>query len=184
MKKVTSLIKENRFAFFTTIIVGIVITLSLGTAAITKTLQMIGNTTIKENSWIIYFDDVKVAGDSVEASKEAKIVDYAKTKIEFETHLKKPGDFYEFTVYAVNDGTLDATIRDVRKSVLTEAQEKYLDFIVTYADGTPIQVCDRLDAGTRRKIIVRVVYKEDVEIIFCSKKTNESENINIKILAF
>ena len=55
MKKVTSLIKENKFAFFTTIIVGIVITLSLGTAAITKTLQMIGNTTIKENSWIIYF---------------------------------------------------------------------------------------------------------------------------------
>ena len=180
MKKVTSLIKENKFAFFTTIIVGIVITLSLGTAAITKTLQMIGNTTIKENSWIIYFDDVQVAGDSVEASKEAKIVDYAKTKIEFETHLKKPGDFYEFTVYAVNDGTLDATIRDVRKSVLTEAQEKYLDFIVTYADGTPIQVCDRLDAGTRRKIIVRVVYKEDVEINDYPTKT-ENLKFNFEI---
>ena len=180
MKKVTSLIKENRFAFFTTIIVGIVITLSLGTAAITKTLQMIGNTTIKENSWIIYFDDVQVYDGSAEASKEAKIVDYAKTKIEFETHLKKPGDYYKFTVYAVNDGTLDATIKDIRKSVLTEAQEKYLDFIVTYADGTPIQICDRLDAGTRRKIVVIVKYKNNLDINEYPTKT-ENLKFNFEI---
>ena len=32
--------------------------------------------------------------------------------------------------------------------------------------------------------LLHLNYKEDVEIIFCSKKTNESENINIKILAF
>lgn len=32
--------------------------------------------------------------------------------------------------------------------------------------------------------LLHLNYKEDVEIIFCSKKINESENINIKILAF
>ena len=32
--------------------------------------------------------------------------------------------------------------------------------------------------------LLHLNYKEDVEIIFCSKKRNESENINIKILAF
>lgn len=32
--------------------------------------------------------------------------------------------------------------------------------------------------------LLHLNYKEDVDIIFCSKKTNESENINIKILAF
>ena len=32
--------------------------------------------------------------------------------------------------------------------------------------------------------LLHLNYKEDVDIIFCSKKINESENINIKILAF
>ena len=32
--------------------------------------------------------------------------------------------------------------------------------------------------------LLHLNYKEDVEIIFCFKKINESENINIKILAF
>ena len=44
--------------------------------------------------------------------------------------------------YIVNDGTIDAMVDSVEKSALTEEQQKYLDFDVTYDNGTPIRRCD------------------------------------------
>lgn len=157
-------LKKNKFTFFMAIIVVLLTTMSLGVALISTTLSIVGNTTIKENSWIIYFDNVRKSSDSVASDKDAKIVDFKKTRIEFTANLKNPGDFYEFTVYTVNDGTIDAMVRSIERSVLTEEQQKYLQFDVTYDNGTPIRECDELNAGTRRRIKAIVKFKDGLDI--------------------
>ncbi len=157
-------LKRNKFTFFMAIVVVLLTTMSLGVAFISSTLSIIGNTTIKENSWIIYFDNVRKSSDSVASDKDAKIVDFKKTRIEFTANLKNPGDFYEFTVYTVNDGTIDAMVRSIERSVLTEEQQKYLEFDVTYDNGTPIRECDELNAGTRRRIKAIVKFKDGLDI--------------------
>jgi len=148
------------------IIIGIVLlfSITLGTALLSSLLTIQGNTNIKENSWIIYFDSVRKSTDSVASTRDAEITNYEKTRIDFSATLKEPGDFYEFTVYTVNDGTIDAMVDSVEKYSLTEEQLKYLDFTVTYDNGREIKRCDPLDAHTRKRIKAIVKFKEGVSV--------------------
>ena len=160
------------------ILVGIVLmfSITLGTALLSSLLTIKGNTNIKENSWIIYFDSVRKSTDSVASNNDARITNYEKTRIEFSANLKEPGDFYEFTVYTVNDGTIDAMVDSVEKFELTDAQKKYLDFSVTYDNGREIKRCDPLDAGTRKRIKAIVKFKEGVDI---NDYSNEEVNLDL-----
>ena len=164
IKKIVSKLKFNKFTIVMGVLFIMLVTVTLGNAFLRSTLSIIGDTTIKKNSWIIYFDDVEKSIDSVSSEKDAKIVDQAKTRIEFEATLSNPGDFYEFTVYTVNDGTIDAMVDSIEKSVLTEEQLKYLEFDVTYDNGDPIRRCDELNAGTRRWIKAVVKFKEGLSV--------------------
>jgi hypothetical protein len=49
--------------------------------------------------------------------------------------LNEPGDFYEFTINVVNDGTIDAVLSSINLTELTAAQQKYITHVVTY-NGT------------------------------------------------
>ena len=63
------------------------------------------------NSWLIYFDQIRPnTSNNAVATQPAIITDEAKTNIQFDVELDKPGDFYEFDVYIKNDGTIDAMI--------------------------------------------------------------------------
>ena len=44
--------------------------------------------------------------------------------------------------------------------VLTDAQQKYLDYIVTYSDGVSLGVKQRLDAGDSETLRIAFIYKE------------------------
>ena len=147
-------------------IVGIVLVLSitLGSAIVSSLLKIEGNTTIKKSSWVIYFDSVRKSTDSVSSTNDAKITNTEKTKVEFSANLKEPGDFYEFTVYTVNDGSIDAMINSIEKTTLTEEQQKYLDYIITYDNGRELKKCDPLDANTRRRIKAIVKFKDGLDI--------------------
>ena len=48
--------------------------------------------------------------------KAAVITPNDTTEVTYEVTLAKPGDFYEFTVDAVNAGTVDAIIDEVRST--------------------------------------------------------------------
>ena len=164
MKKIINKIRENKIKYGILGIIFILASITLGTAIISSTLNINGRTKIEKSSWIIYFDDVRKSSDSVASDKDARIVDFGKTRIEFNANLKSIGDFYEFTVYTVNDGTIDAMVDSVEKSTLTEEQQKYLTFEVKYDNGVDIQRCDELNAGTRRRIKAIVKYKEGIDI--------------------
>lgn len=112
--------------------------------------------------WNLYFDNIEITPGSVSANQEATIIGSSRAEITFDVTLGVPGDFYEFTVDAVNDGTVDAMIDQVGINRLTEAQRKYMTYVVTYSDGMEVKVNDKLKAGTSEKLRVRLAFKGEV----------------------
>ena len=100
--------RSNKQDLYIFIIMIALIGLTIGYAILNSTLNINGKSTISKNTWDIYFDNVVVKDDSVEAVKVPTVAD--KTTVDFEVALNLPGDFYEFTVDVVNGGSIDAMI--------------------------------------------------------------------------
>ena len=169
---------KKKISFYLILIGVILVGITMGSALLSSTLKVIGNSEVKKNSWVIYFDDIDIAEDSAPNSNSNDnasisvngVADPTKQNIEFTAHLNDPGDFYEFTVWTVNDGTIDAEVLSLEKSALTDEQKKYLEFDVTYDDGTPIEVCDLLyhkdsTEGPNKRLVKAIVkYKSGLAI--------------------
>ena len=115
--------------------------------------------------WNLYFDNIEITPGSVSANQEATIIGTSRAEITFDVTLGVPGDFYEFTVDAINGGTVDAMINQIGINTLTENQKKYLSYNVTYSDGMQVKVNDLLKAGTTEKFRVRLSFKDEVSPI-------------------
>lgn len=170
--------KNFRIGLFALIIVFV----SIGYAILTSNLKINGNSAVKSASWIIHWDSVEVKEGSVTGDnviKAATIVDSKKTLVEYSIVLSKPGDYYEFTVDAVNEGTINAMVNYIANTGLTEAQKKYIQYSVTYDDGTSLRLRDRLAANSREKIHVLVKYRDD-ENVNPSDLPTEEETLDLK----
>ena len=150
----------------------LVLLLTIGFAVLSTTLKINGISTIGKNTWSIYWDNIEVTQGSVYPSTAAYIKDPAKTEIEYSVRFNKPGEFYEFTVDAVNNGTLDGIITEIDSKVNGVKIENanlpsYIKYSVKYADGTTVALNDLLkkkknDLATRRKYRVRIEYDKDL----------------------
>ena len=98
-------------------------------------------------------------------------------KITYEVTLTKPGDFYEFIIDVVNDGSIDAMIDSVTKTPnLTETQQKYLNYIIEYQNGEQITTKQLVRSEAFVRMKVRVEYKEDLT---ASELPSEDETLNL-----
>ncbi len=166
----------------------LILGVSIGYAALTAQLNIDGSTKIKGNNWSIdipadNFDTTDPSctntttgvGCPIDPSNEdvggETVVDQHPTKeegqdgevnVSWAVTLKKPGDYYEFTVDAVNDGTVNAKLSEVEIKGITAAQQAFANYTVTYADNSAINVNDTLNAGVTKKVKVRVEFKSDV----------------------
>ena len=138
----------------------IVLCMGIGFSYLTSGLIIRGNTEVSGNSWDIYFDNIQVLEGSVSSSLPT--IDTNKTKVNFAVELVKPGDYYSFTVDAVNNGTIDAMIDSIIKSNFDENTSKLFDYSVTYLDGEKIRKDDLLEAKTTTTYKVFVQYKKDI----------------------
>ena len=135
--------------------------ISVGYAALTTTLNINGTANISSVGWNVHFENIKVTTGSVTASTPAAI-DNATTAVSYAVSLVKPGDFYEFTVDVVNDGTLVAKLSDITLGGLTTAADVYTNYTVTYSDGSTIAEGDTIAAGASKTLKVRVAYDSNV----------------------
>lgn len=144
----------------------IVICMSVGFAFLSTTLNINGNATVKANSWDIHFENLEVTDGSVtgESVVEAATIDTASTTmINYSIVLNEPGEFYEFTVDVVNDGSLDAKVSVAPTiSGVSSDQDVYVNYTVTYEDGTEIAANDVLNAGDTATYKVRVEYDKNI----------------------
>lgn len=137
---------------------------TVGYAALSTTLSITGKGTLSKNSWDIHFENLVIVDNGASVVTTAPTIDSTKTKVSFNITLSKPGDTYEFTVDAVNKGTIDAMLSGFSATSLTTDQQKYLTYTVTYSDGATISTKDYLKKGTSETIRVRVRFKDDLTV--------------------
>lgn len=143
----------------------VLLILTIGFAALSTTLKINGNALILKNTWSIYWDNIHnqqgatpSAGPTIGADEN----DEPATLVTFTVDLDKPGDYYEFLVDAVNDGTIDAQVQLVNKSDIPAAYRDVITYNVTYENYAAINKEDRIDAKTKSTYRVLVKYRDDI----------------------
>ncbi|MBR6949105.1 MAG: hypothetical protein IKH54_02860 [Bacilli bacterium] len=142
------------------LIIILIVVISIGFSAISTTLSITGNSTIARNTWDVHFENVQVTSGSV--TSPTPVISNNDTQVTYNVTLNMPGDYYEFTVDAVNEGTIDAMIQTFSNTGLTTAQEKYLSYSIKYESGADLANKHLLAHGTTEKYKVRVDYKKDL----------------------
>ena len=152
--------RKNKSIYIILIIV-LLICVTIGYAVINTTLNINGKSSVSKNTWNIYFDNIQIKNGSTGEVKTPTISD--QTTIDFEVALNLPGDFYEFSVDVVNNGTIDAMIENITKEPeLTEAQQKYLNYIITYENDEAITTKKLVKKEEFVRLKVRVEYRKDI----------------------
>lgn len=143
--------------------------ISIGYAALTTTLVINGESTIKKVVWNMHFanartEDGSVPIDTAHGEKAAYIPNSQETRVEYKISLQQPGDFYEFTVDVVNDGTLDAKISSNPTLVGTDGYDQYVEYSTVWDDDrTSAPAANNvIEAGHSRKARVKIKYKDNI----------------------
>jgi len=153
--------KKKSLVFIITLLI---MCFGIGYAYLTTTLSINGVTDVDANNWDVYFDNANVTTGSVTGDQviEAPTIT-SDTEVEFHVRLKEPGEFYEFTIDAKNDGTIDAMIDSITKKVNGGTTiPAYLRYDVTYQDGQSIENKHMLAAESLETLKIRVEYRTDI----------------------
>ena len=169
-------IKNRKTLYFIlSIILVSVFSLTIVYAALSTVLNITGSTQITASNWDIHLENAVVRNGSVSANAPS----ISSNNLSFSANLTKPGDFYEFTVDVVNDGSIDAMIDSVIKTPeLTAAQTKYLKYEVSYQNGESISAKQTIKSGTSTPIKVRIEYRTDLS---ASDLPTTTTNLNLKL---
>lgn len=170
-------INRKTLFFILLIIMFFSFSLTIAYAALGAVLEIHGSSEVVASSWDIHLDNVKVRSDNV--SSDPPIIT-GKSSLSFGVELHQPGDFYEFYVDVVNEGTIDAMIENVIKTPdLTEEQSKFLKYEVTYQNGESIELKQILHKGTSTPIKVRVEFRKDLDV---ADLPSSSVELNLKLI--
>ena len=160
----------------TLIIVALLVVITLGYAYLSQLLTINGTGIVDNMSWDIHFENPTVTANSnitpttaPEADPQDKVKD-----ISYEVEFTKPGDVYEFKVDVVNGGTIDGMVEEITSTIKINDAEPivitknpsnlpaYLEYDVTYEDGTEIEANHLLAANDKEVYLVHVGIKKDI----------------------
>ena len=155
-----------------------IFSLTIVYAALSVTLNIQGNAEVVASKWDIHLDNVKVTSGSVSGTDPSIT---SPTTATFSTTLNMPGDFYEFTIDVVNDGSIDAMIDSVTKEpALTTNQAKYLNYIIEYQNGESISTKQLVSKNSYVRLKVRVEYRKDITALDLPT-TSETLNLSFTV---
>ena len=148
----------------------IAFTLFIGYAVLSKTIDIKGFAGFKKNTWKIVWDADSVEVTSGSTVDVTPIVNEEKNTVTYTAELALPGDFYEFTVDAVNEGSIDGvlSVNSLIPIVTDENGETInlpegLIYTIKYADGGELKKNHLLKTGEREKYRIRIEYDKDAE---------------------
>ena len=152
------------------ILILLLLVITIGYAALQSTLNINGTSIINNSTWDIHWNNVSVTSGSVTGTNvtTAAHILTGNTEVEYSITLGTPGDFYEFTVDAVNSGSIDAMIGSFSNKVYqsngtTERTlPDYLAYSVIYSDGVAVANNQKLEANSTETYKVRVEFKRDI----------------------
>ena len=126
---------------------------------LSSNLNINGTSHINNATWNIYWDNVQVTTGSVTASTP-NISNG--TTVSYNVTLTNPGDYYEFTVDAVNAGSINAIIDSITTTLNDgpmTSLPSYLNYSLTNENGEEIAVGQELNSGETKKYKFRIDYK-------------------------
>ncbi len=157
--------QEHKRDIIVIVVIFALLCISIGYAALSSNLTINGASQIKDAVWDIHWENIHIKDGSVTAIS-APTIESNKTTVSYEVHFDTPGQFFEFSVDAVNAGTIDGMINTINSTLNgnpISTLPNYFDYAVTYFDGIPIEVKQPLDAGTTETYRVRIEYKKDIQ---------------------
>ena len=153
--------------------------ISIGYAALSSSLNISGSSTINDAEWDVGPTEpaeiVCPTGqkctinpdnpgdvdptDPTDPSGPGAVIWMDGDTVYFKHVLSKPGDVFTFTTKYANNGTIDAKVSNVTTNELNATAKRFIDYSVTYADGSEIKKDDLLKAGQSATFKVTVSYK-------------------------
>ena len=137
--------------------------MTVGFALFATQLTIHGTATVSPSKWSVHYVTNTYAEST--GSVAADSTNITNTDVTYTVTLAQPGDFYEFTINVINDGTFDATLTALTMTALTTAQQKYLTYTVTYdnvdytATNSSLSLSLPHTSGSNTKVVkVRVAY--------------------------
>ena len=151
------------------IILLLILIIGLGYAILQENLNITGASSLNNPTWDIHWENVQVKTGSVTGTNvvTAPTINGAKTTVTYSIILSTPGDYYEFTVDAVNSGTIDGMIESITSKLngaTITTLPNYLEYTISYADDVPLASNQLLASGTTETYKVRIKYKDDIEL--------------------
>lgn len=138
------------------LLIVLLVGITVGFSVLSSTLNINGTSTIKVPGWDVHFANVNVASGSVNATNPPSITS-GELAINYSVALENPGDYYEFTVDVVNNGTMDAMLNAAPTLTgVSASQDVYFNYTLTYANGNQVNQGDYIASGNKRTIKVRV----------------------------
>ena len=148
------------------LLAALIVLLGIGYAAIRSGLNINGTTHVMNNTWDVHFENYQASSGSVVPTTEPSTTGNP-TTVTYEVTLTNPGDYYEFTIDAVNNGTMDVMIESFSSKIgnteiTPSTLPPYLSYSATYSDNTPIASKQELLHNTRETLKLRIAYRDDI----------------------
>ena len=123
--------------------------------------------TAKAAKWSVHFDTTSYQETTGSVAAASKTI--GQTAMNYAVTLTNPGDFYEFTINVVNDGTFDAKLASI--TLTNSSNDPHIAYSLKYTDdevpantGTYTASTNgltyELDANDVHPVVVRVEYVE------------------------
>ena len=158
--------KERRTKALAVVVLLIVVAgLTVAFAALSTTLNINGTAYLDAAKWGIKFENLSSPTKigSATTTGTAKIEEAKSASITgINVGLSTPGDKVTYTVDLVNEGTINAKIDNIEKTVLTSEQQRYLTFKVTDKNGNEVSEGDVLSAGETRNLTITIEFIKDL----------------------
>ena len=153
-----------------TVLLIVIAVLVVGYAVLSSALNIFGGLGIipGDLGWGVKWSNLEVNSESNATVNTAPTLANNDTSVNFVVTLDQPGKFYEFTVDAVNTGTMDAMIDGVNTTIYNSEDEEvypdYLNYSVEYANGVIVTPGHLLRAGESVKYKVRIEFSNDITV--------------------
>ena len=152
------------------LIIVLLLGMSVGFSYINDSIGETGLFYIRNNTWDIHWDNIKVSPGSIKDSQvpiKAHIMGDT-TKVEYSVILKNPGEYYEFTVDSINKGSINAMVELIETKFYEEdgKTEKelpdYLEYEFVHIDGREIIKKELLKTQHKQSFRIKIKFKEDI----------------------
>ena len=171
--------KTNSMVLF---LFSLILLLGVGYAYLNTSVTVQGAGKVTSSSWDVHFENVVVdekSSNSIDGNPLPTIID--DSTVTFNVGLESPGEFYEFSLDVVNNGTIDAMIDDIIVSPeLNVDQQKMFRYEIKYDNGINLEKYQSLKSGEKKNIKILFKYNEMLDYVEYSEE-NQSFEFSITI---